>query len=134
MNTVPFKLLTKTRTITKSWAVPCDATLEHLEVTYPFEVSLEKVHYQNQVINPRVTCVTEKHENEIIELSEEEQAETEFFPQEDDSDHIIMAKTLLEKTVVISGSVEDAIKKLEELERWIEEKKATLRSQAFHTY
>jgi hypothetical protein len=117
-----FKLLTETKTIITSWAVPQDAVLEDMSTGILYDYCLDQV-YQNgdKVELPKVQ-VEYKKTLELQELDAGEQQDAVFYPPPPKPLDVIIdtAETLLiKKEGTTEEDIMDAIENLELLKNWI---------------
>jgi hypothetical protein len=115
-----FKLLTETKTVITSWAVPCDAVLDELDTLCVFGTYVEQVREKGEVINPLKAQVEIKKTLAFEELTPEEQHEMTLYEATSPLDHVMdAAEMLLVQLPAQDLSVLVAIENLEALQRLI---------------
>ena len=115
-----FKLLTETKTIITSWAVPHDAVLEDMTTGILYDYCLDQVYQNGNKVDVSKVQVEYKKTLELEELDAEEQQDAVFYPPPPKPLDVVIetVDTLLIKKEGTEDLM-DAIENLELLKNWI---------------
>jgi hypothetical protein len=117
-----FKLLTETKTIITSWAVPHDAVLEDMSTGILYDYCLEQVCQNGNKLDVSKVQVEYKKTLELQELDAEEQRDAYFYPPPPKPLDVVietMETLLIKKEGTTGDDIIEAIENLELIRNWI---------------
>ena len=117
-----FKLLTETKTIITSWAVPQDTHIENMQTGILFDYCMDQVYADGEKVDVPKVQVEYKKTLELQELDAEEQRDAYFYPPPPKPLDVVietMETLLIKKEGTTGDDIIEAIENLELIRNWI---------------